>query len=303
MLKLDPEDRLGSGSAERSLSFDDLKAHPFFSGVNWNNMDTQDSPLVELYQRMRVPEQMVTDEDQPDSLFETPEYHDDVNQFTNMVDQALGLGQKLKAIPEAEYEGSVESLSVLRQNQELQKLRSAKDLDQKLASIEEEKKNTRNLSNVTDEEPQLKNKLQSDSSDTSSDDEISDDAQRRGTVSSRLCQSTQKVPMLKLSNEPQHEILLEGSIKKRSTLYIYRKRHMVLSLEGDKPKLVYYYASKKKVRNEIHLDRHTKAVLVENNRFDLFGDHEPLYFKEPGNHLSCKQWVTAINRAIEKYYC
>jgi len=86
------------------------------------------------------------------------------------------------------------------------------------------------------------------SSEDSSEDEI--EAERRG--SRHVSFSTKQVPILDLVNPGNKRILLEGWVKKRSTLYIYRKRYLELSQKGNKIRLLYYDDSKK-IRDETML--------------------------------------------------
>ena len=39
LLQLDPRNRLGSGKEGSDLSFSVLKAHPFFTGINFETLD------------------------------------------------------------------------------------------------------------------------------------------------------------------------------------------------------------------------------------------------------------------------
>jgi len=93
-------------------------------------------------------------------------------------------------------------------------------------------------------------------------------------------------------------VLLEGFVKKRSTLYFYKKRYLELSILKGKPRLLYYYQNQKKLRNEIPLDRNTKVLMSEPGKFEIRGDHETLYFKEPGSKTSCEDWVDQISECV-----
>ena len=92
-------------------------------------------------------------------------------------------------------------------------------------------------------------------------------------------------------------VLLESFVKKRSTLYIYRKRYMELHLVDGQPRLQYFHASTKNFRAEIKINKTTRAFLMSDSKFEIRGDHETLYFKDPYGHVTCEQWVQKINEA------
>jgi len=132
--------RLGSGSPEEGLDMKSLKSHPFFAGIDFRRIHETESPLIEIFERSETHHAEPYDE-LPDSLFETPEYHDEALQFTASIDKVLG--NPLAKIPEADNEAcSIESQSQLRLSgfgkQNSKPLVESKD---DLYSIEEEEKN------------------------------------------------------------------------------------------------------------------------------------------------------------------
>ena len=88
-----------------------------------------------------------------------------------------------------------------------------------------------------------------------------------------MSKSTSRIPVLELSGEEEPKskcVLLEGSIKKRSTLYLYRQRFLELSTLDGKPRLIYYQGAKgSKLRNEIHLTTSTIAVQTAKGKFEI----------------------------------
>lgn len=196
MLRLNPNRRLGSGSTEEGLDMEALKAHPFFEGVDFRRIHETESPLIEIFERSETHHVEPFDE-LPDSLFETPEYHDEALQFTASIDQALG--NPLARIPEADNEAcSIESQSQLRLSGfGKQSSKPSAEVNPDLFSIEEEEKlqSKRHHSNVTDEEPHAFKRIIHTSSDgSSSEDEIESEVRN----SRQISQSTKKVPILDL---------------------------------------------------------------------------------------------------------
>lgn len=197
MLKLNPEFRLGSGSSSDGLDMASLKNHPFFSGIDFARIHQTTSPLIEIYERSETHHAGELFDDLPDSLFETPEYHDEALQFTASIDKAIG--NPLARIPESDNEAcSIESQSQLRLSGfGKQNSKPQPEVERELDSItEEEKKAPRHHSNVTDEEPQAFSRIHLSSED-SSEEEI--EAERRG--SRQMSQSTKRVPIMGLDNQ------------------------------------------------------------------------------------------------------
>lgn len=180
MLKLNPSLRLGSGSASDGLDMASLKNHPFFSGIDFDRIHETVSPLIEIFERSETHHAAELFDELPDSLFETPEYHDEALQFTASIDKAIG--NPLARIPEADNEAcSIESQSQLRLSGfGKQGSKPQPEVECELDSItEEEKKAPRHSSNVTDEEPHAFKRMIHLSSEDSSEEEI--EAERRGS--------------------------------------------------------------------------------------------------------------------------
>jgi hypothetical protein len=250
MLKFDPTQRLGAGSTKDDLDMASLKAHRFFTEIDFVNLQYEESPLIAVYNEIENKDNQHEYDDLVDDLFVSDEYQSDALDFTSkMTSVVFNRDTPLNTVREEENEGcSLESNSMLRLSEFGAKSKS------KLANdpqpIEEEKiVPARHLSNVTDDEPVMKSTISHESEEEETD---------------RKHKSTSKIPMLELNEDSVAKtklVVIEGGIKKRSTLFIYRKRHLELSIQNGRPRLVYYYASKKKFRNEIMLTQTTKAIL------------------------------------------
>ena len=97
---------------------------------------------------------------------------------------------------------------------------------------------------------------------------------------------------------PKKIVILEGLIKKITAWIIYKRRYLELSYSDDVPRLIYYTASRKTLRNEIALTRHTKATITGPSKFEIIDLENTYYFKDCGGNVKVKQWVGAINKAI-----
>ena len=264
-----------------------LKSHAFFSGVDFERIMDQDSPVLAVFHQLE--EQENSFDDMPEDLFLSDEFAENCRNITSK-NQFFARGEPLTTVKEVENEDSLQSQGILRTSA----TRPTRQVSNTVlpAIEEEEKKAPRHMSNVTDEEPTLERKRIS--SDTSS----SEDKMAR-----KFSKSTSKIPKLDLTPDEEKEerkILLEGFVKKRSTLFFYKKRFLELSMHQDTPRLLYYYANKRKVRNRIELTKHSKAVVTEAGKFEILGDHETLYFKEPGSRINVDEWVDAINDAVAR---
>lgn len=63
MLKLNPSERLGSGSEEEKLEMESLKSHAFFTGINFNSLLLSESPLLQVFDEL---EHVIVDFDDSD---------------------------------------------------------------------------------------------------------------------------------------------------------------------------------------------------------------------------------------------
>ena len=142
-------------------------------------------------------------------------------------------------------------------------------IDEEGDSIEEEKMpwtKIWNYSNATDDQERNKS--------SSSDEEIPTDWKSSISV-------TSVIPKLGSDSFGKWTLLIEGDVKKRSTLYIYRQWFLVLYELDGVPKLEYWYKSKGKIRGSIPLTPQTIAKLTDSKKFEIHGGEEVLYFKEP----------------------
>jgi len=48
LLVLNPLERLGGGHSDSDNQIDKLKAHPFFNGIDWENIATMIPPKVDI---------------------------------------------------------------------------------------------------------------------------------------------------------------------------------------------------------------------------------------------------------------
>jgi len=93
----------------------------------------------------------------------------------------------------------------------------------------------------------------------------------------------------------EEEVVKEGIVRKKSPWFHYNTRRLVLY---NKPKIEYIDPCKNMVKGVIFLSKCSKAVLVNNNSFELQTPNRTFYFKTENNDAI--EWVKVINQSINK---
>jgi hypothetical protein len=175
-----------------------------------------------------------------------------------------------------------------------------KDL-QELEKTEEDKKNLEVESFIETRREHAKSANTHSSNDDHSQDMTYDSIQEPSTPTLKIDQlgaGYSKSQSVHMNYQPKKVVVVEGHIKKITAWIIYKRRYMELSYTDDVPRLVYYTANKKQLRNEIPLTKSTKVYLTGPSKFEISDMDHTYYFRDCGGEAKVKQWVNALTDAI-----
>lgn len=172
-----------------------------------------------------------------------------------------------------------------------------KELDE-LKTIDEVKEDSNKDEEKYDPKPCARSNNSDHSKENNSQDITFDSIQEPSTPTMRNRSPEFEPRGLHADLKPNKTVMLEGCIKKITAWIIYKKRYMELSYTDGVPRLVYYTANKKNLRNEIPLTKNTKVYSTGPTKFEIADMGNTYYFKDCGGEVKVKQWVSGLLKAI-----
>lgn len=279
LLILDPKERLCAKQ---------VKNHEFFAEFNFETYKTQASPLAELYNHIQEDEKSLDSSCEIDSFMGEDHFDEDFKESP--------------AAKEILYKSHA-GFSKFRTgyNAYLKKSSSLGEKEISELKVIDEVKEDSNKDEEKYEplyEPKAGKKLRSENSkEDLSQDNTYDSINEPSTPTLKHLSPT-FIESRRSEGKKNKQIVLEGNIKKITAWIIYKKRYMELSYTDDVPRLVYYTANKKALRNEIPLTKHTKVYSTGNTKFEIADMGHTYYFKDCGDEVKVKQWVSTLTKAI-----
>jgi serine/threonine protein kinase len=285
LLILDPKERL---TAEQ------VRNHEFFADFELEKYENKDSPLCALYDQLNEKEVDLISSDM-DSFTNGENFDEDFSDSNPSMKQVyLTQRKESNAVSSnAAYKVYLKKSSSLGE-------RDIKELD----PITDEEKDE----GKKEEQPEAGTRQTAKSHNTNESKDNSreityDSIVEPCTPTLRALSPDFRYASAKDIQQNEKVVVLEGFIKK-STAWIltkiYRRRYMELSYNGDLPRLVYYTASRKMLRNEIPLTKHTKVYATGKGKFEIADLGNTYYFRDCGGEAKVKQWVYAISNAISQ---
>jgi len=285
LLKVDPKTR---------LTVRQVKQHPFFEDYTFDKFVGHQSPLCELYTKIKEKEiDLVSSEI---SSFVDGENFDEDFSEGPLSNKNIYLN-KSKASPASP--SNCGYMSYIKKSSSLGE-RDLRDLHVITEKEEEECKKEESM------KYQSRKTVNSNNTDCSKDNsqEITyDSIVEPSTPTLRVPSPDPKGALVKDISFSKKVVTMEGHIKKITAWIIYKRRYMELSYNGGLPRLVYFTANKKSLRNEIPLTKKTKAYITGNNKFEIVDLGHTYYFKDCGGEAKIKQWVAAITDAVDTLNC
>ena len=283
LLIFDPKERLRATQ---------VKNHKFFEGYNFNETPKEYSPLCTLYNRIKEHEEPL-DASEEDSFMIDDNFDED---FVGSVEMANNSVCPLRQPANNEIT-SKGMINYLKKSSSLGE-REMKELNK----TEQEKEGYQQDETVEKNNLRLKTSAKTHKSLASKDDSSQDNTYDSGLEPNTPTLRDQSPEFEDTSDnqdkKPSKLIVLEGHIKKITAWIIYKRRFMELSYTDDVPRLVYYTANKKTLRNEIALNHHTKIYSTGPSKFEISDLGHTYYFKDCGGEAKIKTWVSALNKAI-----
>lgn len=280
LLIFDPKERL---SAKQVMN------HEFFADFEIENIDKIDSPLCSLYNL--IDEDCVDlESDESDSFVDGSNFDED---FKESLGNSKPILQQNRNFSKFKTTNSSYS-AFLKKSSSL----GERDLDY-LKVIDEESEEMKKDEEY-EPEPMVKAKSQINdiSKDGISQDNTYDSGNDAHTPKARDLSPNFDDKSSEGSKNRSKTVVLEGHIKKITAWIIYKRRYMELSYTDNVPRLVYYTANKKDLRNEISLTKHTKVYSTGPTKFEIADLTHTYYFKDCGDEVKVKQWVAALSKAI-----
>lgn len=274
---------------EERLTAEQVKNHEFFADYDFEEFEDINSPLVSLYEQINNEKDEFESSCDYDSMMNGEEFDVDFSESPNVKKEILA--SPLKNSPNKSYKAYLKKSSSLGER-ELQDLSKQEEMKEKQTPEEDEFIETRPYAKSTNTE---------NSKGGSSDDDPTYDSIPEPTTPTLKTQnwSTKYVPKKPVENkEEKKEIVLQGYLKKITAWIIYKRRYVELSYTDNVPRLVYYTANKRQLRNEIPLTKHTKVYSTGPTKFEIADLENTFYFKDCGDEVKVKQWVNALAKAI-----
>lgn len=213
--------------------------------------------------------------------------------FIGSIEMANGGVCPLKQSPPKEEVTSKGMMNYLKKSSSL----GEKDLKE-LNSVDEEKEDVQKDRRVEKENTRSRSDKSCNSKGNHSQDNTYDSALTPETPKLRDNSPDCEAKSDNQGGKPNKVVVLEGHIKKITAWVIYRRRFMELSYTDNVPRLVYYTANRKALRNEIALNKHTKVYSTGTTKFEISDLGHTYYFKDCGGEAKVKTWVSALNKAI-----
>jgi len=256
LLYKNPEKRIGFED------FEDLKGHPFFKGIRFENMTSILPPDESCIQIMTSP----------------------IKLKKNISHAKFSIGNKIltskfteKIDSDEEIYNNIKKSSIEAQSTDMEDEFSELKTNDGYMVGEKEKvhKNTVSTSNTKDAEyEQVKYNL------------------RKSNLkrNSRLDRSNNK-NLVRLNEET---LVLESIVEKKSPWLHYNKRLIKLYTT---PKIDYLDPDSNKIKGTIFLEKDSYAKLIDDNNFDLITKHRTFSFKF--SNKSANFWINTINQTIK----
>lgn len=279
LLIFDPKERLRATQ---------VKNHEFFAEFDFDEYNGKDSPLCPLYSHIKENE-IELESFGTDSFVADDHFDVDFNESLE-ANKELSLSLKKRSSlnrPQNGYCAFLKKSSSLGER-ELKELKAI-DEEKEEQQVEEDKYQQRECAKSND--------TGSSKGDLSHENTF-DSVKEPSTPTLRDLSPAFKSKSTKRNNNADKVVVLEGPIKKITAWIIYKKRYMELSYTDNLPRLVYYTASKKSLRNEIPLTKHTKVYTTGPSKFEIADLGHTYYFKDCGGDIKVKQWVSVLTKAI-----
>lgn len=280
------------------LNISEVKAHEFFNGMNFDDIIDSDSPLCKLYSEIEENQVELCSSDS-DSFENDDSFEKNFNRSTIGIDDEV----LIKEYREAEICGSKPADNSYKKSSSLGE-KCILDLIPPSHEVEAPLVHNPPLEMLNlkvDHKLYVRtNKSQMDISnghitqDNSfeNSDKPSTPVLKGPTPGFGLDTPYEEKKMVKKI------VILEGFIKKITAWIIYKRRYMELSYTDDVPRLVYFTANKKTLRNEIALTKHTQVNITGQSKFEISDLEKTYFFKDCGGSVKVKTWANAINKAI-----
>mmetsp|Transcript_8887 Transcript_8887/g.10075 ORF Transcript_8887/g.10075 Transcript_8887/m.10075 type:complete len:442 (+) Transcript_8887:292-1617(+) len=277
LLILNPEERLTASQ---------VKNHEFFADYDFEEFENINSPLCDLYELIKADKDDLESSCDYDSIVNGEDFDVDFSESPAVSKEILA--SPLKNSPNKSYKAYLKKSSSLGERELL-------DLSKKVEHEEEKEEN------FIESRPYAKSTNTENSKDNSSDNDPTFDSIQEPTTPTLRSQnwSTKYIPKQPiLEKEEKKVIVLQSHIKKITAWIIYKRRYMELSYTDNVPRLVYYTANKRQLRNEIPLTKHTKVYTTGPSKFEIADLENTYYFKDCGGEAKVKQWINALTKAI-----
>lgn len=275
---------------EERLSATEVKNHEFFAGYDFKEYEGINSPLLELYELVKADKDEFESSWDYDSIVNGEDFDVDFSESPAIKKEILAT--PIKSSPSKNYKVYLKSSSLGE--------KELLDLSEKGEKEEVEKEE-----NFVPPRPYAKSTNTEHSKDQSSDGDPTYDSIQEPSTPTLKTQnwSSKYVPKQPLEKDEKKTIIVEGHIKKITAWIIYKRRYMELSVTDNVPRLVYYTANKRQLRNEIPLTKHTKVYSTGPSKFEIADMENTYYFKDCGGEAKVKQWVNALTKAISTLSC